>query len=530
MLRRRYLSKRPTDESLRTANEQEPAAKAAGSRASVWKRASVGLALAGVASAGATSLAMAWASIAGTFPVLASAGAPASLATSGGLVGCQPTGIGDRLHPRLGTRDVRVLSYDARLAFAPGLASFTARTTIRVRAVRPFECTRLDFAGGEVRRVMVGGVAADFRTVAEKLLVRLPRSMRTGEEVRITVDTTSFVPAASDLDLSDFPPGVVRLGDTVQVIAQPSRAHRLVPMADHPSQKAPWRITVDAPEGLVGVVSGHLIRRTSHGNTTRTVYRTAPIATHVLQVAVGPFVQVRDGRVNGVQLRSWVPRAEVAATARARTLMRQHLAFLEGRLGAYPFDEYGVLATELGGELEHQTLSLLSVGELRKPVQADGVMMHELSHQWFGDSVSVGRWRDLWLAEGHAVYYEALWSNQLRPDHTLSEVFGRMRISVLAALRSQGPIAAPRRRAFQQPALAPYGPVAYQGGAVALYGLQQDVGPTTFERIERRFVRTYRHRSATTEDYLRIVRQVAGPGPAKRLRSVLFGTTIPQLR
>lgn len=77
---------------------------------------------------------------------------------------------------------------------------------------------------------------------------------------------------------------------------------------------------------------------------------------------------------------------------------RRHLAFLQRCLGSYPFAEYGVVATPAGGELETQTLTLLCTDELSRPEDVDSLMPHRLTHQWFGDSTSPARWRDLWRA------------------------------------------------------------------------------------------------------------------------------------
>lgn len=129
--------------------------------------------------------------------------------------------------------------------------------------------------------------------------------------------------------------------------------------------------------------------------------------THDMQITVGPLREVTRGTASGVRVRHWIPRGAPKATLRALDLTRRQLAWLTARLGPYPFAEYGVLATPFGGEMETQTLTTLSVDELQDPVSVDAVMLHELAHQWSGNSVSVRRWgSDLWLAEGHATYYE----------------------------------------------------------------------------------------------------------------------------
>ena len=89
---------------------------------------------------------------------------------------------------------------------------------------------------------------------------------------------------------------------------------------------------------------------------------------------------------------------------------------MEPRVGEYPFDIYGSLAVdvELGFALETQTLSLFDRVWFYEYGQGvwDPVMLHELTHQWFGDDVALHEWSDLWLSEGHASWYEFLYAEE----------------------------------------------------------------------------------------------------------------------
>lgn len=94
------------------------------------------------------------------------------------------------------------------------------------------------------------------------------------------------------------------------------------------------------------------------------------------------------------------------------TVVPEALRFVTERLGSFPLRTYGLYATPAGGELETQSLTLLAGSELTKGGMedngSDAVIAHEISHEYFGNSVSPRRWSDLWLNEGHAVYYQNL--------------------------------------------------------------------------------------------------------------------------
>ncbi|CAO0825170.1 Aminopeptidase N OS=Streptomyces microflavus OX=1919 GN=Smic_62700 PE=3 SV=1 [Streptomyces microflavus] len=91
---------------------------------------------------------------------------------------------------------------------------------------------------------------------------------------------------------------------------------------------------------------------------------------------------------------------------------------MERRVGRYPFETYGVLVADsrIGFALETQTISLFGRSLFTEPAYpewyVDSVMVHELAHQWFGNSVTPASWSDLWLNEGHASWYEALYAEE----------------------------------------------------------------------------------------------------------------------
>ena len=110
---------------------------------------------------------------------------------------------------------------------------------------------------------------------------------------------------------------------------------------------------------------------------------------------------------------------------------------LERAFGPYPFDRYGIAV--VGGfpaALENQTLSVFGRTMVEAPY-FEYVLVHELAHQWFGDSVSVGEWSDIWLNEGFATYAELLWVEELYgPGAYREEVANRIEAAESRRIRS----------------------------------------------------------------------------------------------
>jgi aminopeptidase N len=193
------------------------------------------------------------------------------------------------------------------------------------------------------------------------------------------------------------------------------------------------------------------------------------------------------------------------------------LTFFADRFGPYPFAVYGILAAEStpGVALESQTLSLFSRDDLRGRCP-ETVLAHELAHQWFGDAVTPARWQDIWLNEGFATYAQELWA-------TKDDVAAITADARRATGRPWSPPAAPTAASL-------FSPSSYEGGGAVLQALRLQVGDDTFFGILKAWVATYSGRSATTEDFVALVRAEAGPAAADHLHTWLttdVGPTFP---
>jgi aminopeptidase N len=151
-------------------------------------------------------------------------------------------------------------------------------------------------------------------------------------------------------------------------------------------------------------------------------------------------------------------------------------------------------------------------------------MVHELAHMWFGDSVAPQQWSDVWQNEGHAAWYE--FSSRFGLDSAQFTSFMRAVYGAGDLFRAiLGPVAQPPSGDL----LALFNNNVYLGGALTLYALRQQVGDPTFRAIERAWVRTFRGRSASTEDFIALASRVSGQDLTVFLRDWLFGTKTPAM-
>lgn len=441
-----------------------------------------------------------------------------------------PLGVGDRLFPHLGNPGYDVASYDLSFTY-PGNNSkpLTAVTTINAWTTTELDRLNLDFAHGEVQSVEVDGLSAAFTSAGEDLVVTPDGPLPAGSWMRITVRHTSDPVSADDRD-----GGWVRTADGLAMANQADAAHLVFPCNDHPSDKAMFTIRVTAPDGYTAVANGLPTDVDRAGRATTWTYRTRhPMATELAQVSIGRSTVLRRSGPHGLPVRDVVRTKDRAELEPWLKKTPGQLAWMEGKVGPYPFETYGILmaAADTGFELETQTLSLFEKGLFTEPAYpkwyVESIMVHELAHQWFGDSVSPRTWSDLWLNEGHATWYEALYAEE-KAGRTLE---ARMKAAYGASDRWRaegGPPAAPKPPKPGQK-ISIFRPNVYDGAALVLYALRQEIGRRSFENLERAWVREHRDGTASTADFVHLASEISGRDLGGFLQDWLYGKKTPPM-
>lgn len=441
-----------------------------------------------------------------------------------------PLGIGDRLYPDLGNPGYDVQSYNLAFTY-PGTNSkpLQATTTIYARTTTDLTRLNLDFAHGKVESVKVNGEPATFTSAGDDLVVTPARPLPRDSWTRITVRHTSDPVAAKDQD-----GGWVRTEDGLAMANQADAAHLVFPCNDHPSDKALFTIRITAPNGYTAVANG-LPTGVEHGDKSTTwTYRTRhPMATELTQVSIGRSSVLHRTGPHHLPVRDVVPTKDAKELEPWLAKTPDQIAWMESKVGRYPFETYGLVMAEAstGFELETQTLSLfereLFTGHTYPKWYVESIMVHELSHQWFGDSVSPRTWSDLWLNEGHATWYEALYAEEV--GHKPMEA--RMKAAYAASdgwRAAGGPPAAPKAPDPGQK-ISIFRPNVYDGAALALYALRQEIGRPAFERVERSWVNLHRDGTATTADYERLASQISGRDLSGFFKGWLYGEKTPPM-
>jgi len=366
-------------------------------------------------------------------------------------------GIGDDYFPLDGNGGYDVQHYDLDLSYDPATDVLSGTATITAVATQNLSAFNLDFDTREVdgtdsiaiSAITVDGTAADWSLASTQIsdatgqpqepgstdgdstpprteLTVIPVAGITTGSTITTAVTYSGVPI--EIDDAFGPAGVFESPDGAVIVGQPRVAATWFPSNDHPSDKATFSTRMTVPTGLQVIGNGRLAGQTTSGSATTWDWEMdAPMATYLATATIGDY-QISQSTTDGItyydavdpELFTRVAEGGGTTVGDVATAVfgtePQVIDFLENSFGPYPFTEAGGIAIaeiapgeDLPYALENQTRPIYPAWAF--PADADAsVVVHELAHQWYGDSVAMAKWSDIWLNEGFATYAEWLWA------------------------------------------------------------------------------------------------------------------------
>jgi aminopeptidase N len=411
--------------------------------------------------------------------------------------------------------DVRHIKLEINIDLAAHRIAGTATHTVRAinSGVRAIE---FDAAEMTIEGVTVGGKPVKFDHADPTLRVDLARAPRSGAEIDVAIAYSALPRRGLYFTSPDANYPKKPLQAWTQ--GQDEDARHWYPCIDFPNHQQTSEVIVTVPERMVSIGNGEL-RGMVHNRRARTKtyhwYQATPHVTYLLSQIVGEFAEI-EHRWQKVPVQYYGPRGREADLERTLGRTPDMLAFFSDLTGVkYPYARYAqtFVADFIFGGMENVTATTLtdtSLLDKRASLDADsdGLVAHELAHQWFGDLLTCRDWSHAWLNEGFATYFEALYTEHHKGNDEFRYELHQNAAIYLAedSARYRRPIV---NNVYHEP-IDIFDRHLYEKGSLVLHMVRTVLGDELWRKAIQHYVARHRSTNVTTADFQRAIEAATG--------------------
>lgn len=435
--------------------------------------------------------------------VLLGTGAMLGLMAGPALAATGSPGAGDPYFPLQGNGGYDVAHYGLRLTYDTASRHLDGVATIQATTTESLTAFDLDLRRNlTVASVTVDGQAAGFsqpESLGQELVVTPADQLAAGTPFTVVVTYAGTPGPVTDPDGSIE--GWVPTEDGAFVVGEPQGSPAWFPCNDTPTDKATYDFRVTVPAGITAVANGDLVSTSSGGGwSTFTWHNREPMSTYLATVTTGRFGVTTGTTPGGVP---YYIAADPRQDSQSHVVLGKLPAMVDyfaSVFGPYPYSSAGAVvddAPQVGYALENQTKPLFDTAP------NELTLAHELAHQWYGDAVTLSRWRDIWVNEGFAEFSSWLWS-----EHT-GQTSARQFFQRWYAKPASSWVWTP-------PPGDPGGPEhlfagsVYERGAMTLQALRAKLGDPTFFAVMRGWFESRKYGNGSDADFTAYASQVSG--------------------
>ncbi len=395
----------------------------------------------------------------------------------------------------------------------------------------PLDSVRLDAVGMSISAV----TDADHRTLAHRydgrtLTIALASRLAPGDSTKLTVAYETIRPSQG-----------VYFIDRRHVIwtqGETEATRHWIPTYDYPNDKATWEIFVRTPSRERALSNGTLVDSRRVGDEIEWHWRLArPASTYLMSVVTGDYIVLQD-TWRSVPVGYWVYPDSVQAGWRGFSETPVMMEIFSDATGVdYPWAKYdqSVAPDYIFGGMENVTATTVADDAILHPAWAepqantDGLVSHELAHQWYGDLVTTRNWANIWLNEGFATFYEAIYDEMRKGDAEASVTrLAAQEAAIAADITARRPLVYDRW--VTDPLELFLSGHIYPKGATVLQMLRRELGDSLFRAGMRAYTADHTFASVVSEDVQRSFEETTGRNLDRFFDQWVYGAGFPVLR
>ena len=393
--------------------------------------------------------------------------------------------------------------------------TIAGQATLKFQAlVKPVQEVRLDAVGLNVVSVTSTEKIQAYQVTDDALIITFADRIPPDKQVSVTI-TYSVEPTEGIYFRT--PEMGYKEGDT-HLFSQGEEieARHWYPCFDSPNDKFTSEVTCRVPEGMTVISNGRLLSRENDPATGLVAFHWSqekPHSNYLITLVAGFFKKLED-TYGEVPLAFYTPPSEINEAATSFKGTGDMMAFFEKEIGVpYPWAKYDQICVNdfVAGGMENTSATTLTDGTLFTAATenihtSEGLISHELSHQWFGDLITCKDWSHTWLNEGFATYYESLYTGHKHGrDAMLYELY--QRACQIAGI--PGDTNAIVRRTYNRPGEM-FGYLSYPKGAWVLHMLRAQLGDDLYRRCIKTYLERHQYGSVVTEDLRAVIEELSG--------------------
>ena len=387
-------------------------------------------------------------------------------------------------------------------------------TTIKfVPIAKPLTELRLDAIDLEVSSVTSSAKIEGYSVTDEAITITFDPPVLPGAQTTVT----AVYEAEPKLGLYFRTPEMgYREEDThLSTQGEAHEAPHWYPNYDYPNERSTSEVICRVPADMVVLSNGRLVSEEMDSESGLKVVRwlqDKPHVNYLIALVAGKLKKI-ESRYKDIPLAFYTPTSQIDQAENSFKDTADMMAFYEKEIGVpYPWDKYyQAVVQDGGGGMENTTLTILGDGTLFTTAtenirSSQGLVAHELVHQWFGNYVTCKDWSHLWLNEGFATYYQKLYDGYKNGrDSMLYELYRSAR-GVLSDRPTHKPIVyRSYARAGEQ-----FDYRAYPKGGWVLHMLRTELGEELFRKCVKTYLERHAFSSVVTEDFRSVIEELTG--------------------
>lgn len=424
--------------------------------------------------------------------------------------------------------DVKHLKLEVRPNFAKHTISGTA--TIRFEPIG-MPLSRVEFDGVDMSVSSVRSTAPldSHQVTSDQIILNFKKPIKVGTSVEVTIRYSAE--PKKGLYFRTPKNGYPKDSQQVWTQGEMHEARHWFPVYDYPNEKFTSEIICHVPKGMTVLSNGKLVRG-AIGKATWHWHQDKPHVAYLITMVAGNLKKIED-RHGDLPLSFWTSPEDIHLAKNSFRYTKNMMAFFEREIGVkYAWDQYGQVVVHgfMWGGMENTGMTTLTRRTLfdastENVYESDGLVAHELAHQWFGDLLTCKDWSQLWLNEGFATYYDALWHQHYYGDDRFKYEMWQSAKRVLAAKDEKRGIVF---RKYDKP-VEMFNYLAYPKGAWVLHMLRSQLGPELYRKVITEYVKRHKFGVVETADLKLVLEEISGRSFDRFFDQWLNGIGAPKL-